>query len=123
MSHHAMIISLIHDALRDGLQQVSGSNKDLLTFYKRRWDECRSDEHATWGGCVYYFEVAPDGRVMRQMEIYDNGTVLQYHANHIEDAFGFLTDLAIDLLEFSEFYISRGEFETAWSSHPPTDLA
>jgi hypothetical protein len=122
MMHQAITISLTREALRDGLQPVSGS-KGLLTFYKRRWDECRSDEHSAWRGCVYYFEVAPDGTAMRQMEIYDNGTLLQYHADHIEDAFGFLTNLTIDLSEFSGFSISRDEFETAWSSHPPTDLA
>jgi len=123
MSHQAVTINLTHDALRDGSQPVSESSKDVLTFYKRRWDECRSGELAAWGGCIYYFEVASDGTVMRQMEIYDNGIVLQYHANHIEDAFGFLTDLTIDLLEFSGFLIPRDEFEAAWNSHPPTDLA
>jgi hypothetical protein len=123
MSHQAVTSNLAYDALRDGSQQVSGSSQDLPTFYKRRWDECRSGELAVWGGCVIYFEVAPDGTVMRQMEIYDNGTVLQYHANHLEDAFGFLTDLTIDLLEFSGFSISRDVFEAAWSSHPPAGPA
>jgi hypothetical protein len=123
MSQQAIAIGVTRNALRDGLRRESGSSKNLLTFYKRRWDECRSGEEAAWGGCDYYFEVTPNGTVIRQMEIYDNGTILQFHANHIEDAFGFLTDLKVDLLEFSEFFISRDEFETAWSSHPPTDLA
>ena len=93
-----------------------------MSYFKRRWDENRGDEYSSWGASVYYFEIAPDGTATRQMEIYDNGIVLQYHANHLEDIFGFLTDSSIDLLEFSQFSISRQEFETAWASHPPTNL-
>jgi hypothetical protein len=94
-----------------------------MIYFKRRWDESRGDEYSAWGGAVYYLEVAPDGTATRQMEVYDSGTVLQYHADHVEDVFGFLTDQTVDLSEFYRFGISREEFESAWTSHPPTRLA
>jgi hypothetical protein len=110
------------DEIRDYLLQVSANNHDSMIYYKRRWDECRGDKYSDWGCCDYYFEAAPDGTVTRQMEIYDSGTVLQYHAHKIEDTFGGLTDQALDPSEgFVSFTISREEFETAWTSHPPTN--
>ena len=101
----------IRDELREHLLHVVARNRDSMSYFKRRWEESCS---------VFYFEVAPDGTATRQMEIYDQGTVLQYHADHLEDADGFLTDQPIYLSEFSEFAISREEFEAAWTSHPPT---
>jgi hypothetical protein len=111
----------IRDELRKHLLQVSTRNQNSMNYFKRRWDDSRADEYAAWGGAVYYFEVAPDGTATRQMEIYDSGTVLQYHADRIEDVFGFLTDQPIDRSDFFGFSISREEFETAWTSHPPTN--
>ena len=111
----------LREELRDSLIQLTAANSNSMRHYKRRWDEDRGDEYAAWGCSDYYFEVAPDGTVTRHMEVYDNGSVLQYHAHHIEDAFGFLTDQPLDHSEYAPFSISRQEFETAWTSHPPTN--
>ena len=113
--------SHLREELRGTLLQVASDNAASMAFYKRRWDEDRGDDHAAWGCSDWFFEVAPDGTVTRQMETYDDGTVLQYHANHIEDTFGFLTDQPLDHSEYRPFAISRDEFEAAWTAHPPTN--
>ncbi len=109
------------EELRDFLQQVIASNSDSMHYYKRRWDEIRDDEYAEWGCSDWYFEVAPDGTVTRHMEVYDSGSVLQYHPHHIEDAFGFLSSAPINHSDFANFSLSRQEFETSWASHTPTN--
>ena len=90
-----------------------------MNYYKRRWDEDRGDEHSDWGCSDWYFEVAPDGGVVRQMEVYDSGTVLQYSNEHVEDEFGMLADQPLDDDEYRSFSISREQFENAWGSYQP----
>ena len=109
------------DEIRDHLLQLSAASRDSLSYFKRRWDECRAGEYASWGCADYYFEVAPDGTVTRQMEIYDSGAVLQYYAHNIEDTFGGLADQPLGQSDYAPFSISREEFERAWLSHPPTN--
>jgi len=109
----------IQEEQRDFYLKLTTENASSMTYFKRRWDENRGDEYAGWGCSDYYFEVIPDGTVIRQMEIYDSGVVLQYHPDHLTDTFGFLTDQSIDLSEFAPFSISRQEFEAAWASHQP----
>lgn len=88
-----------------------------MRFYKRLWNEKRGDEYSLWGCSEWFFETTEDGTVVRQMEIYDNGRVLQYDAYHDKDKFGGLADQPLDHSEFSPFSISRDEFEAAWNSH------
>lgn len=109
------------EELRCRLLAIAADYAASMAYYKRRWNENRGDECAEWGCSDWFFEAAPDGTVTRHMEAYDDGTVLQYHANHIEDAFGFLADQPLDHVEFRPFAISREEFESAWASHPPTN--
>jgi len=87
-----------------------------LRYFKRRWDESRGDEHASWGPSTWYFEVGDDGYPVRQLEQYDGGAVLKYDEAHLDDEFGMLSDAALDLEEFAPFEIDRTAFETAWSS-------
>ena len=93
-----------------------------MRYYKGRWDEDRGDEFASWGCADWYFEVQPDHTVVRQMEVYDSGAVLQYHPQHLDDRFGMLTDQPFDPEGFPGAVITAEEFEHAWSSHPPTNL-
>jgi hypothetical protein len=111
----------LREELRSHLLAVSADQAASMAYYKRRWDEDRGDDYAAWGCSDWFFEAAPDGTVTRHMENYDDGTVLQYHANHIEDVFGFLTDQPLDHAEYRPFAISRDEFEAAWASHPPSN--
>ncbi|MEI9895843.1 MAG: hypothetical protein WDN28_18705 [Chthoniobacter sp.] len=92
-----------------------------MLYYEGRWNENRGDEFASWGGSDWYFEVQPDGIVVRQMEVYDSGSVLQYDAEHLEDHYGMLADQPFDAETFPGSAITREEFEHAWSTNSPTN--
>jgi hypothetical protein len=59
-----------------------------LRWFRRRWEESRGDGFASWGAATYFFEVGPDGRPVRQVEVYDAGPTLRYGPDHPEDEFG-----------------------------------
>ena len=111
------------DEIRTALLRIAEENRQAMKYYKRRWDEDRGDEFAEWGSSDWYFEVVPDGTVIRQMEIYDNGTCLRYHADHIEDIYGGLAEKELDHSEFARFAITHEEFESAWSVRDGGDFA
>lgn len=83
-----------------------------MRYYQRAWADGES------GPEEWYFEVAPDGTVTRQMELRTDGTAFKYHPDHLEDTPGFLTDQPIDHAEFAEYGISPETFERAWIAHP-----
>jgi len=89
-----------------------------MRYFKGRWDEDRGDEFASWGASDWYFEVQADDTIVRQMEVYDAGVVLQYDQQHLEDDFGGLTDQAFDPVGFPCIEITREAFEAAWSARP-----
>jgi hypothetical protein len=93
------------------------SSNTIMRYYKGRWDEDRGDEFASWGMSDWYFEVAPDGTVVRQMEVYDGGVVLQYDQQHLDDRFGMLTDQLFDSEGTPVTPITQDAFELAWSTH------
>jgi len=84
-------------------------------YYKRHFDEIRAEKSETWGACIYYFESNQKGEILRQIEIYENGKILKYSEEFIEDEFGFLADQTIDLLEFEEYAINKNDFEYQWT--------
>jgi hypothetical protein len=90
-----------------------------MRYYKGRWDERRGDEFAAWGGSDRYFEVGADYWVVRQMEVYDAGVVLQYDERHREDRFGGLTDQPFEAGYYPVAPITREEFEGVWASFAP----
>jgi len=83
-------------------------------YYKRRFDETRTEQSESWGTCDYYFETNQDGEVLRQIEVYENGKTLKYSEQFIEDEFGFLTDQPLDLPDFKNFSITKNDFEFQW---------
>ncbi|EAQ50887.1 MULTISPECIES: hypothetical protein [Leeuwenhoekiella] len=85
-----------------------------MKYFKRNWNETRGDQYDSWGKSVWLFETDNNGEVLRQIEIYDNGKVLKYDNQNIEDEFGMLADQNIDLTEFNEFTIKKEEFENKW---------
>ena len=87
-----------------------------LRHYKRRWSESRGDDFDRWGASDWYFEVGADGWPVRQIERYDDGTVLKYDVTHVEDEYGGLSEAALDPAEYQEFAIGSAEFETMWAS-------
>lgn len=85
-------------------------------YFRRRWDESRGlDSHDDWGLSWWYFEVAEDGTVTRQIEKYDTGPTKRYSESQQFDADGMLSDQPLDLGEFEPFEITRCEFESVWN--------
>ena len=88
-------------------------------YFERRWDEPRGDDHAAWGASTWFFEVGSDGRIIRQVERYDNGPTLRYGPDHEEDEYGGLGQGQLEESEdWSAWAISPSEFDVAWASHP-----
>jgi hypothetical protein len=91
-----------------------------MLYFKSYWNESRGDKHDDWGKSWWYFEVADDGYVVRQIEQYANGTCLTYDHSHIEDKFGGLSEKPFEPKELKQFHaISEAEFKTTWSSVQP----
>lgn len=83
-------------------------------YYKRHFNEIRTEKSETWGTCDYYFETNQNGQILRQIEVYENGKELKYSEEFFEDEYGFLADQPIDLLEFENFVINKNDFEYQW---------
>ena len=94
-------------------RNVSG-NPMTKQYYKRHFDEPRTEKSEIWGTCDYYFETNQDGEVLRQIEVYENGKTLKYDDEFIEDEFGFLADQPLDLFDFENFAITKTDFEFQW---------
>jgi len=86
-----------------------------MKYFKRNWEDIREDEFGNWGNSIWYFETDLKGAPIRQIEKYENGKVLKYHQNHLEDDFGMLGDQELDLEEFKAFEITKDEFEKNWN--------
>lgn len=86
-------------------------------YFKYRWNESRNDEFDSWGFSTWYSEFDEELYPTRQIEIYDNGIVLKYSNEHLDDEFGMLGDQSLsgDLEDSLE--ISKVEFENIWTSH------
>lgn len=90
--------------------------KMTLYYFKRHWDETTGDALTnSWGTSTYFFETDEEGEVLRQIEVYDNGHILRYDKNYVEDEFGGLSEVPLDLTEFDEFKIENIEFEQVWT--------
>lgn len=87
-----------------------------MRYFKRYWDEPRGDENNAWGCSWWYFETCTAGVVTRQVEVYESGPTLRYHAHYLNDEFGGLSDKPLDLDEFASFEITQDEFDTIWDS-------
>jgi hypothetical protein len=88
-----------------------------MTYLKCRWDEPRADIHGDWGCSWWFFELDPDGSVVRQVEVYDYGVRVRYDRDHLGDEFGKLGEGCLD-----EMYmpgaerLSANQFEVVWES-------
>ncbi len=87
-----------------------------MHYFKRKWEEDRGDQFASWGCAVYFFETDSDFVPTRQLEVYDNGTRLRYDQQHTHDEYGMLADQPLDAEDFAPYSISQAEFEDAWNS-------
>lgn len=87
-----------------------------MKYFKRKWNEARGDEFDHWGVSLFFIEIDDSGFPSRQIERYENGIVLKYSKNKIEDNYGGLGDQELDLKEFKEFEISQSDFEKEWNT-------
>jgi uncharacterized protein (DUF433 family) len=86
-------------------------------YYKRYWDETTGDEFTdSWGTSKYYFETDSSFFVLRQIQIFENGQILKYEKEYLEDKYGGLSEIPLDDYEFKEFQIKKDEFEQMWQS-------
>ena len=86
-----------------------------MRYFRRPWDEDRGDEHSDWGTSTWYFEVRESGEVVRQIEVYANGTVLKYNESTVEDDYGGLATARLDIEDFVHYEILPCEFESVWT--------
>lgn len=85
-----------------------------MKYFKRHWDETSGDNLTNgWGTSWYYFEADEDGYVLRQLQQFENGQVLKYDDDYVEDEFGGLTDQPLND-EMTSFQIDKKEFEDMW---------
>lgn len=86
-----------------------------IKYFKKLWDETTGDELTdSWGTATYYFETDEQLNVLKQVEVYQNGKMLKYDEQNIEDAFGGLADQPLDIEEFAGNEIVAAEFFTIW---------
>ena len=87
----------------------------MAHYFKRFWEETTGDtltDH--WGTSIYYFETDENGEVLRQLEIFANGKRLKYTPDNLQDEYGGLSEIPLDLTEFENFKITKNEFDNAW---------
>jgi len=86
-------------------------------YFKYHWNETSGDPlNDDWGTSDWYFETNSLGDVLRQAIVYENGRRLFYDEVNRQDAYGFLTDQAMEPDETGVLRICRDEFETVWKT-------
>jgi uncharacterized protein (DUF433 family) len=86
-------------------------------YFKRHWDEATGDELTdSWGLSTYYFETDEKLNVTRQIQLFDNGNTLKYDTEYVDDKFGGLSEIQLDINEFADYRIDKNEFEQLWET-------
>jgi hypothetical protein len=86
-------------------------------YFEYRWEETSGGEFDDWGFSNWYLETDQELYPLRQIVVYDNGSVLKYDENHFIDEFGMLPDQSVteeELKESNTLEISKDEFEDKW---------
>lgn len=87
-----------------------------MKYYKRHWQETTGDALTdSWGFSWFYFETDDQSWVTRQLQLFENGQVLKYDTEYVEDKLGGLSKAPLDD-SFAPYEITREEFEQVWSS-------
>lgn len=89
-----------------------------MRYYRRRWNDLRTDQYTSWGPSWWWFETTDDGTVTRQVEVYDDGPTLGYSTDHAEDTYGELTTEPLDPREWQPYLAPPEGFENVWRSVP-----
>lgn len=86
-------------------------------YFKKYWDESTGEELTdSWGNSTYYFETDENLNVIKQTQKFENGKILRYDKQNIEDEFGFLSDQPLDIDEFIDDEIQKPEFYKTWDN-------
>ena len=84
-------------------------------YFKKFWDESTGEELTdSWGNSTYYFETDENLNVVKQIQKFENGKVLRYDEQNIEDDFGGLADQPLENQEFIDDEIQKVEFYIIW---------
>ena len=91
-----------------------------MRYFRSNWPETRGDEYDHWGTATYWLEVDTEKTVVRQLEIYANGSVLKYDLQKQHDEYGGLSDQPLDARQLGSHGITMVEetyqrFEEMWS--------
>ena len=86
-----------------------------MRYFKFNWNETRGDEYDHWGHSTWYLEIGEEDFPNRQIELYDNGTILKYSRENPVDEFGELGDQKFDLSEFGGVECAKLEFDDCWN--------
>lgn len=84
-----------------------------MKYLKQRWEEDRGDEFDFWGNSLFLFELERDKYPIRQIVYYDNGIILKYDKENMDDQYGGLTDQELDITNCEES--SQIEFNNYWT--------
>ena len=87
-----------------------------MLYFRFDWNESRGDEFDDWGKSTFWFEMGDDGYAVRQLEVYEDGTVLKYDASHMEDKYGGLADQPLEPEENQIPEVKAAEFEAEWAA-------
>ncbi len=91
-----------------------------LRYVKRHWNENRGDRHNDFGHSWWYFEIDPTCNVIRQIEEYENGTILGYNSRKSHDDFGGLSTEPLDKSLAGFDFTSAAEFNGVWARRTNT---
>ncbi len=84
-----------------------------MYYFKRNWDETTGEEMTdSWGFSLFYFETDGEGRVLRQMQLFEGGQVLKYDPGYPDDKYGGISEYLFDPEEFKEYLVDKDIFET-----------
>jgi Cysteine-rich CPCC len=104
------------NTVEDAGRNPATGGKGVL-YFKRYWNETTGDPKTdAWGTSWYYFETDAKGEVSKQMVVYKKGGVQKYSALHLEDAFGGLSEKALDLSDDGYKKMSKSDFFALWNT-------
>jgi hypothetical protein len=92
-----------------------------MKYYKWFWSVGLGGKFDKWGTSTYFLEVGNNAYSIRQIEVYENGTVLFYDRTHNWDEFGRLSDKP-NSDNMDEFEITQDEFEENWRKLLPINF-
>ena len=75
-----------------------------MNYFKRYWDESTGDKLTdSWGTSTFFFETDQNLNVVKQIQVFENNQVLKYDSEYLDDKFGGLSEIPIDIEEFARY--------------------